>query len=127
MKNELKVRSKIKERFATMTMYFLRRLGQLFIFLFFLPFISFTSQAFAAGGQEVFNAKCSACHTIGGGRRVGPDLSGLTDRRSGEWINKFIISPQSVISGGDAVAKALLAEYSNIMMPDQALSDSELT
>ena len=27
-------------------------------------------------GQQIFQLKCTSCHTIGGGKLVGPDLQG---------------------------------------------------
>ncbi|HCC84588.1 MAG TPA: hypothetical protein DEP87_02810, partial [Candidatus Pacebacteria bacterium] len=52
-------------------------------------------------GKEIFTQKCSACHSIGKGRLVGPDLAGVNDRRSEGWLLKFIKSPQAVINSGD--------------------------
>ena len=36
----------------------------------------------AKTGEEIFQSGCNACHTIGGGRLVGPDLLGVSERRS---------------------------------------------
>jgi len=53
-------------------------------------------------GEQVFNTTCFACHTIGGGRLIGPDLAGVHEKRSQEWLEKFIKSSQSMINAGDA-------------------------
>lgn len=79
----------------------------------------------AGAGEGLFQQRCSACHSIGGGRLVGPDLKGVNDRRSEEWLLKFIKSSQAVISSGDAAAKALFAEY-KMVMPDQDLSNDQI-
>ena len=76
-------------------------------------------------GKEIFQQKCVACHSIGLGRRVGPDLAGVNDRRPEGWLLKFIKFPQAVIHSGDPVAKALFEEF-KMIMPDQALSDDEI-
>ena len=78
-------------------------------------------------GAEVFQrGVCNACHTIGGGKLVGPDLAGINQRRSRDWLVGFIGSPQAVIESGDKDAVALLAEYNGILMPDAPISEDEI-
>ncbi|MBK7586364.1 MAG: cytochrome c [Myxococcales bacterium] len=84
-----------------------------------------TIPAQAATGAENFNATCAACHTVGGGKRVGPDLKGVTERRSEEWLLKFIKSSQSVIKSGDPTATALFDEF-KVQMPDTPYSPAEI-
>ncbi len=50
----------------------------------------------ATAGQAVFEQKCDACHTIGGGPLVGPDLAGTTDARDAEWLHAWITDPASL-------------------------------
>lgn len=67
--------------------------------------------ALADQGQQLMQAKgCIACHTIGGGRLVGPDLAGVTERRSDAFIIGMITNPDSMLAN-DETAKQLLAEY----------------
>jgi mono/diheme cytochrome c family protein len=73
-------------------------------------------------GQATFEAVCSACHTIGGGRLVGPDLQGVGERRSEAWIIAFVQHSQQLVAEGDSTAVALYKEYGELPMPDQALS-----
>src|SRR4030065_1033317 len=40
----------------------------------------------AERGEGIFQQKCSACHTVGGGRSVGPDLAGVTSTRDRAWL-----------------------------------------
>ncbi|MCK5314947.1 MAG: c-type cytochrome [Anaerolineales bacterium] len=77
-------------------------------------------------GQEIFEQKCVACHTIGGGQRVGPDLQDVTGRRDLAWLEGFIAAPDEVIASGDPIATELLAEYNNVVMPNLGLSAAEL-
>ena len=65
----------------------------------------------AAQGAELLRAKgCTACHSVGGGRLVGPDLAGLTERRTREFIVAMITNPDSMLAN-DADARQMLAEY----------------
>jgi mono/diheme cytochrome c family protein len=81
--------------------------------------------ASASNGQAVFEQKCQGCHTIGGGKTVGPDLKGVTSRRDREWLIKFITTPDQIIARGDPLAKQLLEEYNGILMPNMGLSDAD--
>ena len=48
-------------------------------------------------GEQLFQTTCFACHTIGGGRLVGPDLAGVHELRSQEWLEQFVLSSQTMI------------------------------
>ena len=80
----------------------------------------------AEHGQQTFQAMCAACHTIGGGRLVGPDLQGVAERRSEAWIIDFVQNSQALVQGGDEDAVALFEEYNRIPMPDQPLTEQEV-
>lgn len=77
-------------------------------------------------GEKTFNSVCSACHTINKGRLVGPDLSGVYQIRTNEWLIRFIRSSQEFIKSGDSAAVAIYEEYNKIPMPDNRLSDEEI-
>jgi len=77
-------------------------------------------------GQENFQTLCSACHTIGGGRLVGPDLQDVSERRSEQWIIRFVQHSQELVAAGDPDAVALFQEFNRIPMPDQPLSDEQI-
>lgn len=77
-------------------------------------------------GESLFNQTCVACHTVGAGRLIGPDLAGVHTRRDESWLIDMIQSAQSLIDEGDTVAEALLTEYDGFIMPDQPLSVDDI-
>jgi cytochrome c2 len=85
---------------------------------------SFISQQ--SNGEKTFKQSCAACHSIGNGKIVGPDLKGVTTRRTEAWLIKFIKSSQTMVKGGDKTAVALFNENNKIVMPDQNLSDVQI-
>lgn len=79
-----------------------------------------------SGGEKLFKTYCTACHTIGKGKLVGPDLKGVETRRKEDWLIKFIKSSQTMVKAGDAQAVKVFNDYGKIPMPDQNLSDAEI-
>ena len=77
-------------------------------------------------GQALFSTKCYSCHNIGSGDKTGPDLKGVTTRRTKDWLNEFINAPASMNSKGDANANQLFRKFSPTVMPDQALTQSQI-
>ena len=79
----------------------------------------------AVAGKLAFESKCLACHSVGQGKKLGPDLAGVTKRRSDDWLSKWLKSPEKMLET-DADAKAMLKEFNNIPMPNQSLSGAEI-
>jgi len=81
----------------------------------------------ALQGKLNFESKCLACHSVAGGegKKLGPDMIGVTKRRSDDWLARWLKSPERMIAT-DATAKALLQKYNNVPMPNQNLSDAEI-
>lgn len=63
-------------------------------------------------------AVCSACHSIGKGKLVGPDLKGVSDRYEQQWLISFIRSSQTMVKNGDEAAIKVFEENMKIPMPD---------
>jgi nitrite reductase (NO-forming) len=90
-----------------------------------MPATATPNEPMAMKGKLDFESKCLACHSIGQGRKLGPDLAGVTKRRSDEWLAKWMQSPEKMLAE-DADAKAMLKEYNNIPMPNQNLNAPEI-
>lgn len=68
----------------------------------------------AALGADVFQTHCAGCHALQGESRIGPNLEGVTGRRSFAWMRSMILHPDSM-TRDDPAAQALL-ETSGIQM-----------
>jgi protein SCO1/2 len=77
-------------------------------------------------GEYLFGTRCAACHSVGGGDRIGPDLAGVTHIRERAWLNRYIQKPDEILSGGDPVARALFTRYKEARMPNLSLSEAEV-
>ena len=99
------------------------------LFLFTLFSLVLAEQSFAQSESEtadLFKLKCGICHTIGGGRLVGPDLANVHQRRSEDWLLEYVRSSQAMIKKGDPDAVAIYEEFNKIAMPDPMISDVEI-
>ncbi len=79
----------------------------------------------AVQGKLAFESKCLACHSVGQGKKLGPDVAGVTRRRTDEWLTAWLKSPEKMLES-DVIAKAMLKESNNIPMPNQNLTDAEI-
>ena len=104
-----------------------KRLPAIFIssIIFFQLALVNVSYSQAPDGEQLFQV-CKACHTIGGGKLIGPDLKGVNERHSEEWLIRFIRNSQEVIQSGDPVAVQLWEEYNKIPMPPNDMTDEEI-
>lgn len=100
-----------------------------FAFFFLVEFILLLTVQAPVRAQEdpaaLFQV-CSACHTIGKGKLVGPDLMGVTERREEAWLIRFIKNSQLVVQSGDPVAVQLFKEHNKIPMPPNDLTDDQI-
>jgi mono/diheme cytochrome c family protein len=76
-----------------------------------------------ANGQAIYESKCFACHKLTKELLVGPGWSGVTDRRTPEWVMNWITNTK-VMLDKDQVAQADMA-LCLIRMPNQDLSDKQ--
>ena len=90
-----------------------------------IPASSTPTEPDAVAGKLAFESKCLACHTMGQGKKLGPDLAGVTKLRSDAWLARWLKAPDEMLKT-DPIAKKLLQEYNNIPMPNQSLTDAEV-
>lgn len=77
-----------------------------------------------AKGKGTFEAKgCGACHKFGD-KLVGPDLKGVTERRTPTWIARMIKYPE-LMTKQDPVAKDLFRTLM-VQMTAQGVPDEEI-
>lgn len=77
-------------------------------------------------GQALFVKACAACHTIGQGDRVGPDLKDVSQRREKSWLMRFVRTPSRLHAEKDPTALALAAAYPKVRMPNLQMSDADV-
>ncbi len=81
----------------------------------------------AQGAGAVFRQNCSACHTIGGGHIIGPDLQGVTKRKDRAWLVRFLQNPKTMIDSGDPYAAQLVQDApGRMVMPTAAGMNPDL-
>ncbi len=79
-----------------------------------------------ATGESLYKTNCAACHTITSKKLVGPGMEGISQKRSREWLYKWIQNSQELIASGDKDAIAVFEEYNKVVMPAQALTNEEI-
>jgi mono/diheme cytochrome c family protein len=80
-------------------------------------------EAMAEHGEKLFQEKgCSACHTFGK-RGTGPDLAGVTMRRTAQWMENQILHPDVMVKE-DPISHQLFGEFA-LQMPNQGLTPDE--
>jgi cytochrome c551/c552 len=81
------------------------------------------NEELATVGEKLFRSKtCSTCHAFGL-RITGPDLAGVTRRRTAAWIEAQILRPE-VMLREDPISKELLGEYA-VPMPNLGIKPEE--
>ena len=76
----------------------------------------------AEEGKGIYEQFCTACHKYDE-RYVGPSISGVTERRSPEWIMNMILNPDVMVME-DETAYNLFAEYMT-PMANQGITEEQ--
>lgn len=77
----------------------------------------------AQEGQEIYEAKCTACHKIDK-KFIGPSPKDILKRRTPAWTMNMILNPEEMVLE-DPMAKKLLMEYNGSPMANQNLTEEE--
>jgi protein SCO1/2 len=77
-------------------------------------------------GARMFKNHCAACHTVGKGDGIGPDLVDVTKRREHCWVGRYIAEPDKMLDEKDPIAVELFAKYKNVRMPNLSFSPEDV-
>jgi len=103
-----------------------RQLQKSILLILLIPFSLSTINFAQNDGEKLFLSVCRACHTIGQGKLVGPDLVNVQNRLEESWIISFVKSSQKMVKSGDPEAVKIFNDYNKVIMPDQNLSDAQI-
>jgi len=77
----------------------------------------------AERGEKLFQTRgCSACHAFGV-KKSGPDLAGVSMRRTALWIENQILHPEVMVKQ-DPISHELFAKHA-LQMPNQGLTPEQ--
>jgi cytochrome c2 len=79
----------------------------------------------AQNGEQLFQ-QCKACHTIGQGKLLGPDLLDVSKKRDAVWLKNFIKSSQTMVKIGNTEAVEIFEEFNKLIMVDYNLPDADI-
>ena len=97
-----------------------------FLFTVLLASPAHAFEGDAANGKKLFKQNCAACHKLDK-KAIGPALSGVTERRSEEWLLAWIRNNAELRASGDADAIAIFEEFNGVAMTAfPSLSDQDI-
>ena len=77
----------------------------------------------AEQGEKLFQLKgCSACHAFGT-KSAGPDLAGVSMRRTAAWMENQILHPEVMVKE-DPISRQMFGQFA-LQMPNQGLTQDE--
>ncbi|HUL50264.1 MAG TPA: cytochrome c [Gemmatimonadales bacterium] len=77
----------------------------------------------AGRGYHIWESRqCGGCHDFGRHQATGPDLQGVTERRSPEWLHDWLKNPEAQ---DDPTARALRKQFGS-QMPNMHLTDQDV-
>jgi mono/diheme cytochrome c family protein len=100
------------------------------ILILALFLVAFTAnvkaQPDAVAGQALFESKCLSCHAIDE-KVVGPALRDVHEKRTEEWLVKWIRNNEALIKSGDKDAIAIFNDFGGLAMNNfESLSEDDV-
>jgi protein SCO1/2 len=77
-------------------------------------------------GEDLYRSRCDSCHSLGTDDRLGPGLSGVTERRDRTWLARWLKEPDQMLAEKDPIATQLFVKYNRLLMPNLKLSDADV-
>ena len=82
-------------------------------------------EALATRGKAVWSKNgCAGCHGFGK-KMAGPDLAGVHERRSLDWLRRWLQDTKAMLES-DSIARALLAQAKGAKMPQFKLTEPDV-
>jgi glucose/arabinose dehydrogenase/cytochrome c2 len=78
-----------------------------------------------AKGEIAFEKNCATCHHFRQ-NAIGPQLNGITDKVSSNWLHSFIKNPAAMIASGDKHATELHQQFKAMMPSFTSMGDEEI-
>lgn len=97
----------------------------LIIILIALSYAKSWSQEPMEGAAQLFQQRCTACHTVGEGDRTGPDLLNVTQHREEGWLIRWIMGPDKMLAEKDPLAMELFKKYKMVPMPNMGVTEAQ--
>jgi nitrite reductase (NO-forming) / hydroxylamine reductase len=76
-------------------------------------------------GEALFARNCLACHSVGQGDGIGPDLQDIHHVRERDWLVRWIEDPIGMAQT-DPVGQQVFAAWNELPMPASGLSRAEI-
>jgi len=102
--------------------------SRILILAIFLASFTFSvsAQPDAEAGKALFESKCLSCHAMDR-QVVGPKLRGVNEKRTEEWLVKWIRNNEALRKSGDKDAIAIYNEYNGLAMNNfEMLSEGDV-
>jgi mono/diheme cytochrome c family protein len=91
-----------------------------------IPYPPPASTELGKQGRYVFtNRGCNSCHSVGGGKLIGPDLAGVAQRRNDKWLEVWLKDPAGMVAK-DPELQTWSHDFGDIIMPNQNLTDDDV-
>ncbi len=75
---------------------------------------------------EIYQSRCSSCHSLGAENGLGPGLQGVTQRRDKVWLARWLKEPDKMLAEKDPIAIDMYNRFNKVIMPNLKLEDNDV-